>query len=54
VALPASIDGARRAITRRHAAHSVAPVVTTVGPPCVIAWLGARAPGIHRCHQEDH
>jgi hypothetical protein len=54
VALPANIGGARRAITLRHAASSVAPIVTTIGTPCVLAWLGARTPGIHRCHQENH
>ncbi len=49
-----NIGGARRAITPRHAASSVPPTVTTIGAPCVLAWLGASAPGFHRCRQEGH
>ena len=45
---------AKRAITLRHAASSVAPIVTTIGAPCVLAWLGARTLGIHHCHQGSH
>jgi len=50
----ATFGGARRAITLRHAASSVAPITTTIGAPCVLAWLGARTPGIHQCHEESH
>jgi len=50
----ATIGGARRAITLRHAASSVVSIVTTIETPCVLAWPGAPTPGIHRCHQGSH
>ncbi len=52
--LPATLGGARPAITRRAAASSVAPVLSSTGAPCVLASLGAREPGIHQRYQEDH
>jgi hypothetical protein len=54
VTLPAALGGARPAITLRHAASSVGPGQTSPGTPCVLAWLGARDPGIHQHHREDH
>jgi len=54
VTLLAALGGARPAITLRHAASSVALGQTSPSAPCVLAWLGARDPGIHQHHQEDH
>ena len=54
MALLANMGGARRAITLRHAASSVAPMLSGMGTPRVLAWLGARTPGIHPCHRKDH
>ncbi len=50
----ATQSGARRAITLRHAASSVASGLTSPNATCVLAWLGASAPGIHPCHEENH
>ena len=52
--LPATIGGARPAHTRRAAASSVAPIVTTIGAPCVLASLGVDDPGIHHGYEETH
>ena len=38
----------------RITASSVAPGLASPSAPCVLAWLGAREPGIHQCHQESH
>jgi CO/xanthine dehydrogenase Mo-binding subunit len=54
VSLPPTSGGAWRAITHRQAASSVAPVFIDTGAPCVLAWLGSRAPSIHRRHREAH
>ena len=54
MALPATYGGARRAITLRHAASAVVVMSRGMTTPCVLAWLGARTPGIHLCHQENH
>jgi hypothetical protein len=60
VVLPATFGGARRAITRRAAASSLAPglktpgALVTAGGVSAIASLGARDPGIHQCHRENH
>jgi hypothetical protein len=54
VTLPTTFGGAWPAITRRAAASSVGSRQTSLGPPCVLASLGARDPGIHQCDQEDH
>jgi hypothetical protein len=55
MALLATAGGARPAITLRAAASSVAPGTGfALVTPCVLASLGARDPGIHHCHQEDH
>ena len=54
VARLATFGGARRAITLRHAASSVAPGLSSPSAPCVLVWLGARTPGIHQCHEASH
>src|SRR5439155_3340555 len=51
---PATSGGAWPAITRRHAASSVAPGLVSPNAPCVLAWLGASDPGIHQCDWEAH
>jgi hypothetical protein len=54
VALPATFGGAWPAITLRAAASSVAPGLSSPSAPCVLAWLGARDPGIHQRHRKGH
>jgi F0F1-type ATP synthase membrane subunit c/vacuolar-type H+-ATPase subunit K len=54
VAPPATFGGAWPAGTRRQAASSVAPGLSSPSAPCVLAWLGAHDPGIHQCHQRSH
>jgi len=54
VVLPATFGGARPAITRRAAASSVALGLKSPSTLCVLASLGARDPGIHQCHRENH
>jgi hypothetical protein len=52
VGLPAIIGGARPAQTRRAAASSVAPGLTSPSTPCVLASLGLDDSGIHHDHEE--
>ena len=53
--IPATVGGPWPAITLRAAASSVAPGTgSALATPCILASLGARDPGIHHCHQEDH
>src|SRR5262249_25333345 len=54
VAPLATLSGARRTITLRHAASSVSPGPTGPNETCVLAWLGASAPGTHSRHEETH
>jgi len=54
VARQATLGGAVATITRRAAASSVAPIVPTIGAPCVLASPGARDACIHQRHQEGH
>src|SRR6187401_2237583 len=43
-----------RAITRRHAASSVASICLHIDAPCVLAWLGATAPEHRRHYWKGH
>ena len=52
--LPVTVGGAWPTITRRAAASSVAPGLTSPSTPCVLAWLGASDPCIHGRHRVGH
>ena len=54
VGLHAIIGGAQPAHTRRAAASSVAPGLTSPSAPCVLASLGVDDLGIRRDHEETH
>jgi len=54
VAHPATLSGAQRAITLRHAASSAPFGPTGPNGACVLAWLGASTPSIHFCHEVNH
>jgi hypothetical protein len=54
VAPHATLSGAQRAVTLRHAASSVTSGQASPNETCVLAWLGASTLGIHLCHEENH
>src|SRR3990170_595420 len=51
---PATFAGFWPAMRRRHASSSVAPMLASMGAPCVLAWLAPRDPESRQRHRTNH